>query len=77
MITFICLFSRYFGELVGRNGEMISICRKLQKLLECTHTLSNVNTFVGYDDDVDESCGARWLLVKFAQRTGDQNNWYP
>ena len=47
------------------------IFRELEKVLGCTHALSNVNTPIGYADGLDESCRTRWLLVKYAQRTGD------
>ena len=45
--------------------------RELEKLLGCTHALSSVNTPIGYADGLDESGRTRWLLVKYAQRTGD------
>ena len=48
------------------------IFRELEKILGCTHALSNVNTpIIGYADGLDESCRTRWLLVRYAQRTGD------
>ena len=47
------------------------IFRGSDKALGCTHALSNVNTPIGYADGLDESCRTRWLLVKYAQRTGD------
>ena len=47
------------------------IFRELEKILGCTHALSNVNTPVRYADGLDESFRTRWLLVKYAQRTGD------
>ena len=43
----------------------------MEKILGCTHALSNVNTPIGYADGLEESCRTRWLLVKYAQRTGD------
>ena len=68
MISCIYLFLRVLG--VGEwNGEVIF--RELEKVLGCTHASSKVNTPVRYADGLDESCRTRWLLVKYAQRTGD------
>ena len=49
------------------------ILRELEKILGRTRASSIVNTTIGYADGFDESCRTRWLLVKYAQRTGDPN----
>ena len=45
--------------------------REFEKILGCTHALSKVNKPIGEADGLDESCRTRWLVVKYAQRTGD------
>ena len=68
-LSFMYWFRIFWG--IGWWERRRVIFREWEKVLGCTHALSNINTPIGYVDGLDESCRTRWLLIEFAQRTGD------
>ena len=53
-------------------GRKVVKFSELENVLGCTHaSIHKANTLVRYDDRLDDSCRTGWVLLKYAQSTGD------